>query len=325
MQNKKHSRSRDVAFNLQQQAREQADEEARRIPWQLLQDARRVYIEWQEFYYWTRSVMESEGTVPAWLAERIEDRCPGFLEEVDHSDGQVQESVPTPVRLGSWIDDHVFAFAKNGGWFHAIVFYAVRAPRYQRASVCWSQSVGRWTNARPIRYPCFKEWLAEAAKCDDTANLIPEVRRERQCFKLVSPNRLNKDVARYIDWEAFAYWSRPALERGAPFPDAVASQLQERCPGFWEFNENARTDDDVIQRDWHRLMAWIADHFFVEAKSEGWLDAVLMSVRDHPRAIRTMEYWDHCDGIWASGLPVPYPSFEDWRQRADQFVDLSAS
>src|SRR5258708_5101316 len=173
---RKRSGSHDVAFNIQRQARDQADEEARRIPWQLLQEARSHYADWQEFYLWARSVMESEGTVPTWLAERIEDRCPGFLEE----DGRYSAKHPheghlTPVRLGFWIDEHVFGFARKGGWFNAIVFYAVREQRCQRASVCWSQSVDRWRKARPIRYPSLEEWLGETAKCDDTANLVPEI------------------------------------------------------------------------------------------------------------------------------------------------------
>ena len=69
-------------------------------------------------------------------------------------------------------------------------------------------------------------------------------------------------------------------------------------------------------------MLWIADHFFQNAKTEGWLDAILVQVRSHPRAIRTMEYADHCDQVWSSAMPEPYPSFEDWRREADSFVEL---
>jgi hypothetical protein len=315
--------SHKVAFNIQQQARDQANEEARRIPWQLLQEARVHYVDWQEFYFWARSVMESEGAVPTLLADRIEDRCPGFLEEDGrYSAEHPNEGFLTPVTLSSWIDEHVFGFARRGGWFNAIADYAVRERRCQRASVCWSQCVDRWREARPIRYPSLEEWLAEAAKCDDTANLVPEIRKERQCFKLVSPEILDQAVTRYIDWEAFAYWCRPALERGMPLPDVVASELQCRCPAFLELNEKARREDSLIERDWHRLMAWIGDQFFPDAKRDGWFDAILISVRDHPRAIRTMEYWEHCDERWASALPVPYPSFECWRHDADRYVDL---
>ena len=69
-------------------------------------------------------------------------------------------------------------------------------------------------------------------------------------------------------------------------------------------------------------MLWIADHYFQDAKGEGWFDAVLLQARSHPRAIRTMEYADHCDEIRSSQMPEPYPSLEDWRRDADAYVDL---
>jgi hypothetical protein len=320
MQKRRHLR--DLAYRLQQQARDQADEEARRIPWQLLEEARHHYIDWQEFYYWARSLMESEGAVLPSLAVAIENRCPGFLEDDSkYSKEHPNEGFRTPVRLGFWIDDHAFGFSKKGGWFQAVTFYAVRDPRCGRASVCWSQCVERWTEARPLRYPSFGEWLAEASQCDHTANLVPEIHEAGQCSKMVSLETLDQAVKGYIDWEAFAYWCRSALERGSALPDVVVAELQNRCPGFLEYNDKAHADK-MIEQDWHRLMMWVADHFFVDAKREGWFDAILISARDRPRAIRTMEYWEHCDAQWASSLPMPYPSFEHWRHDADGFVDL---
>jgi hypothetical protein len=35
-----------------------------------------------------------------------------------------------------------------------------------------------------------------------------------------------------------------------------------------------------------------------------------------------MEYADHCNELWSSELPDPYPSLEDWRRDADLYVDL---
>ena len=69
-------------------------------------------------------------------------------------------------------------------------------------------------------------------------------------------------------------------------------------------------------------MLWVADHFFQDAKTEGWFDAILVQVRSHPRAIRTMEFSDHCSELWGSAMPNPYPSFEDWRKEADSYIDL---
>lgn len=70
-----------------------------------------------------------------------------------------------------------------------------------------------------------------------------------------------------------------------------------------------------------RLKAWIAEGFFADAKAEGWFDAILVGVRRHPRAIRTMEYADHWDEMRGPNLPVPYPLFGDWRRDADAYVE----
>jgi hypothetical protein len=66
---------------VQHLARERADAEARRIPWQRLLDTRNQYIDWQEFYLWVRSVVEVENRIPDWLVEILDKRSPGFVED----------------------------------------------------------------------------------------------------------------------------------------------------------------------------------------------------------------------------------------------------
>ena len=267
--------------------------------------------------------MEVEGQIPDWLVDILKERCPGFLECDKTLTAKAMKEKPIALRLEDWIDEHIFGFAKNEGWFNAITYYAVRDPRYQRAEVCWSECVERWKTAKPIRYPSFDEWKAAAAQCDETAHLVARERKARSSLKLVHPDRLCEAVARYIDWEAFAYWARPALERGSRLPAEVASKLEHRCPGFLDANIKAREQDSRgASQNWQRLMLWTADHFFQDAQTEGWFDAILVHVRSHPRAIRTVEYADHCDELWSSELPNPYPSFEDWRRDADLYVDL---
>ncbi len=68
------------ADRLQRFARERADNEARRIPWQRLYDARNQYLDWQEFQLWARSILEVENEIPNWLVEILNTSCPGFLE-----------------------------------------------------------------------------------------------------------------------------------------------------------------------------------------------------------------------------------------------------
>ena len=76
--------------------------------------------------------------MPDWLAEILNARCPGFLETEKALTPKAVKTTPLHFRLEDWIDDHVFAFAKQEGCFNAITYYAIRDPRYQRAEVCWS-------------------------------------------------------------------------------------------------------------------------------------------------------------------------------------------
>lgn len=71
-------------------------------------------------------------------------------------------------------------------------------------------------------------------------------------------------------------------------------------------------------------MKWIPEHYFGDAKKEGWLDALLVCAGNHPRSIRTREYADHCAETWGSRLPEPYPPFGEWRADADSFVEPPA-
>ena len=324
LQKKKRLQVGKLVSNLQRHASERAAAEARRVPWQLLFEARNQYLEWQEFYHWARSIIESEHGVPDWLAKKLNELCPGFLDsENQYLPRHSNESSRTAVRLGQWIDDQIFSFAKQGGWFLATTFYAVRESRYRKVSACWSQSVQRWTKSRPIRYPSFEEWLQEAARCDEAVLLLPKARKQRECFNLVVPKRLAQAVSLYIDWEAFGYWARLPLEAATSLPLEVARELTSRCPGFLELNNKARLADRRIPQDWHRLMLWIGKRYFEEAQREGWYDAILISASNHPRAIRTMEYFNRCEQVWESELPTPYPPFESWRRDADRYVDLA--
>jgi hypothetical protein len=174
---------RNTAVQLQRLARERANEQARRIPWQRLLDTRNQYIGWQEFYLWARSILDVEEQVPDWLVDILKERCPGFLERDKTLTAKVTKEKPLALRLEDWIDEYIFGFAQNEGWFNAITYYAVRDPRYQRAEVCLSECVEKWRRAKPIPYPSFEDWKGMASQCDDTAHLVPNERRARATSK----------------------------------------------------------------------------------------------------------------------------------------------
>jgi hypothetical protein len=314
---------RDHITRVQRLARERADEQARRIPWQRLLHVRNEYIDWQEFYLWVRSILEVENRIPDWLVAILNTRNPGFLENEKKLTPKAAKNRPLPLRLEDWIDDQIFGFAQQEGWFNAITYYAVRDPRYRRAEVCWTECVEKWKKAKPVQYPTFDEWKAMAAKCDDAAHLTPRERKACASAKLVRSDPLAAAVAQYMDYEALAYWACLALESGSTFPSVVERELELRCPGFLESELKARPKKSgSTGQEWERLMSWVGGQFFHDAKTEGWFDAILAQVRNHPRAIRTMEYADHCDELWSSQMPDPYPTLDDWRNEADSYVGV---
>jgi len=205
---------------------------------------------------------------------------------------------------------------------NAITYYAFRDPRYQRASVYWRVCVKRWARSKPARYPTLRQWVREASRCDEDADLLPEVRKVRACGKLVSPSRLKKAVQRFVEWEAFSYWVRSPLET-ATLPPNVERELRRRCPGFLEAEGSGSAhDSENPERRWCRLMLWIAERHFSDARTEGWFDAILLYVRADARAIRTAEYWQNWDQEWRSSKMLPYPSFSEWRRAADRYVEI---
>ena len=61
---------------LRKSARIRADEEARRVPWQRLQETRDQYIYWQEYCFWARSILETEKGIPDWLGRCFANSLP---------------------------------------------------------------------------------------------------------------------------------------------------------------------------------------------------------------------------------------------------------
>ena len=61
----------------------------------------------------------------------------------------------------------------------------------------------------------------------------PRERKARASSKLVAPDRLTEAVSLYVDWEAFAYWARLALDALPGRPQRLRASLNVAALGFW--------------------------------------------------------------------------------------------
>jgi hypothetical protein len=310
-------------------ARREADRQARRIPWQRLLEARQQYVEWNAFGLWARAIAEVEGHVPAWLEKVLEERCPGILGS-DHISETAHRHTPLNRRILEWAESNALTQAKDEGWLQAITFYAVRDPAFARDCAYSQHCQAQWKRQRPSAYPSVEEWRRASEQCAneilDAFEMAEDNRKIIKVSRRVGPERIAAAVVQYMEWEAFTYWLRSLLESDAKFPDAVAHELQRRCPGFLERDEvlcSALAPENYTKR-WKALLEWGENRFFNHIRKEGWFEAVVSEARAHPRSVRTVDYWVfYWDAHWSSQPLETYPSFDEWRSAADGFVVIT--
>jgi hypothetical protein len=305
--------SRTRLSRLHELNRRRAREKARRIRADKLVGWIDRCIEWQAFVLWARAIVEAEGTIPPDVAGALELRCPSF--EPDAGVGAEREFW---LRLRRWIDLNAFREPTEEGWLIAVEYYASRDLRWEQAWLYWEYCDEHWQKTRPAAYPSFDEWRHQVQ-----AWRFPPPEGKRAAWDnadRVSPERLKKAVADYQDWEALAYWVR-AVVAAYGMPRGVAELLREKCPGFLEqlSAEGAPLEDATTV--WRRLIAWIDDHIFGYAKTEGWFEAITLYARSSLQGERTVAYWAACDLAWSRRRPTDHPPFDQWRRAAETYTE----
>jgi hypothetical protein len=147
-------------------------------------------------------------------------------------------------------------------------------------------------------------------------------RQATQQLLRVSLNRLQKAQQKYLDWEAFSLWVRAIVDAEGQTPAWMSAILQKRCRGFLECEEEFRKahpkKPGLLPL---HLLEWIHNNIFADAKRERWLDAIIFyAVRD-PRSQHVWAYWEHCERQWKHNRPASYPSFDEWRHAAQNYVE----
>ncbi len=275
-----------------------------RVPWNRFQKAYEEYVRWEAFALWVRAIVEGEGCAPSWLAATLKKRCPGFIE----NEALLNEPRLLGFRFHAWIHNQIFGLAKQEGWLDALLFYGVRDLRSQSTWAYWEHCEQGWHRKRPSSYPNFEEWSRLA-------------RNYNPCQE-ASVASVADAVEQYAEWKVFACWLQPLSGATIDLPRRVARQLERRCPGFLK----PRNSDDIKSHDGgaksgERLMTWIEDHFFSQAKEEGWFAMILKQARTHPLYARIVQYSKRWNKSWSQNPMAVYPSFVQWRHVAENYVE----
>lgn len=289
---------------VQEFARSKASQQLLRVAWSEFSIAHRKYIRWEAFGLWIRAVVAAENALPSLVRDALKKRCPEFMER----GLPIAEPGLLGVRLDEWIHDRVFARAQQEGWLDALLFYGVRDPRSRCVVAYWEKCDEEWSKKRPSSYPDFRAWFRSACRYE---------------LFHVDVQRLADSIERYVDWLSFAYWLRPLFESNRlALPERITAEVENRSPGFLAAASSVEAETTGRVPIAAQLLLWIEDRYFSDAKNGSWFDPVRGHMENHPRHVRISEYsrrW------WKEGPEKrlsSYPSFEQWREAAESFIEV---
>ena len=162
-----------------------------------------------------------------------------------------------------------------------------------------------------------KEW--RPGKVERRVRELARRRATRQLLR-TAWERFFQAQQEYLDWEAFSLWVRAIVQAEGRVPSSICRILEERCPGFLEYEKQCRkAHPEQASPLPLLLLEWIHDRVFAHAKQEGWLDALtFFAIRD-PYSQCMWSYWEHCEDEWKLKRPSHYPTFEEWRSAAENW------
>lgn len=291
-----------LELRIQEFTRSKASKQLLCVPYDDFARAVRHYVRWEAFSLWIRAISEFESQIPHIAHKALQKHCPRFLKY----EGSSSDPTRLGLRFDEWISRELFRGARRQGWFEAVLFYALRAPRLKYAYTYREQCSREWTRTRPSPYPEFESWFQAACNC----NLFP-----------VNADRLAKAVENYLDWLSLAYWLEPLLEADVSLPSRLSNEIKEKGRGFSEIAKRLESDERCAIATRFHLMRWVENRYFSEAQENNWFESVRKHVHNHPRSARLSEY----SRRWRAEQPqdrLPrYPSFTNWCRDAKTFVD----
>jgi hypothetical protein len=117
-----------------------------------------------------------------------------------------------------------------------------------------------------------------------------------------------------LRWEEFSLWIRAVVNAANGVPPVVEQELESRIPGFLaRVREELESADEVGERAWNLVGAWIATHVLLQPKVEGWLNAVNFY---SSRTMTYMKFWEHWERMtreWRTNPPADWPSYQRWQ------------
>jgi hypothetical protein len=302
---------------LRLDARQKALQQALLVPWLQLEETASAYVESHIFVLWVRAIAEVTEDLPENVVSALESRCPGFLGE----DLLQRKQYPRQQRflwhsLEEWIAARTFAESKTHGWFDAVMYYAYKDLRTEKAWALWERTKGEWSRRSPSVWPTLEEWTSSVMATDSLTQPGTDKARAVEALQKVQAGRLRGAVAELLDWRAFALWIDSVSQPNRLLEDPALSEIRTRCPSLLSGSEGAPRWRESM---FFRLVRLGEAAWRRAAQGEKWYSALHYHVTHHPRYHRLINYNQRCHDEWGRARPISYPSFPEWLRAADEY------
>ena len=307
-----------LVIQLQFDTKQKALQQALLVPWRQLEEAASAYVESHIFIMWVRAIAEVKPELPKIVVSALEGCCPGFLNE----DSRERKQGPRQQRflwhsLEEWMTARKFADAKTQGWFDAVMYYAYKDLRTEKAWALWERTNDAWSRRHPSMWPTLEEWTSNVIATDRITRSDNEKARAVEALQRVEAGRLGCAVADLLEWRAFALWIDAISHPNRLLEDEVLSELRTRCPGFLTAFEGAPLWQVPM---FFRLVRFGDAVWRKAARAENWYSALQYHVSHHPRYHRVIHYNQRCHDEWGPLHPIRFPSFSEWLSAADEYT-----
>jgi hypothetical protein len=135
----------------------------------------------------------------------------------------------------------------------------------------------------------------------------------------VRVDRLSAATEEYLEWFSFTHWALALLGRGLQLPTLIVREINRRFPGCNEiadaFAAKTRTKITLAPR----VMLWIENQYFSEAKEGSWLDILRHQAQNDPTFVRIAAHANSWSALHSRNRGHSYPSFGTWYRAAKNY------
>jgi hypothetical protein len=306
-----------LALQVRLDTKQKASQQALLVPWHRLEERVSAYVDWHIFVLWVRSIGEFEEQLPEIVRAALGARCPGFLDdEIRQREERPREQRSLWHSLEEWIAAHPFVDTKTEGWFDAVMYYAYKDLRTEKAWSLWERSKDAWNRNRPSRWPTLEEWTAQVIATNRLVQTGTEKARAVEALGKVEPERLRRTVFELLEWRAFALWVACISQPNRVIDRVALSELRGRCPSFLA---GSCAEPVWQESSFFRLVRLGEAEWCALARTEKWYAALRYHLIHHPRYHRFVHYNQRCHDEWFRVRPTSYPSFAEWLCAADEY------